>query len=203
MPGWCRARAAMPRRSSRERWRRCAGARGFRPARHVLLRGGDGPRRALAGRPASSGGAPERLRGRRNGPAGARTAPRRVPRACGLPGDAGGRSLAGGLCGLRGGAAGGARLRPRPGALRGHRRPRGAGLGLAAVRAAVTREAGEPWRERLLALPGFLSGAPEFTPSDIRDGLALTGHFLARHIAGPVDRPLPAARLRLADCFAG
>ncbi len=68
---------------------------------------------------------------------------------------------------------------------------------------AVTREAGEPWKDRLLALPGFLSGAPGFTPGDIRDGLALTGHFLARHIAGPVDRPLPAARLRLADCFAG
>ena len=68
---------------------------------------------------------------------------------------------------------------------------------------AVTREAGEPWKDRLLALPGFLAGAPGFAPGDIRDGLALTGHFLARHIAGPVDRPLPAARLRLADCFAG
>ncbi len=68
---------------------------------------------------------------------------------------------------------------------------------------AVTAEAGEPWRDRLLALPGFLSGAPGFTPEDIRDGLSLTGHFLARHIAGPADRPMPAARLRLADCFAG
>ena len=68
---------------------------------------------------------------------------------------------------------------------------------------AVTAEAGEPWRDRLLALPGFLSGAPGFTPEDIRDGLALTGHFLARHIAGPADRPMPAARMRLADCFAG
>ncbi|MCY3752636.1 MAG: DNA repair protein RecO [Alphaproteobacteria bacterium] len=68
---------------------------------------------------------------------------------------------------------------------------------------AVTAEAGEQWKERLLALPGFLSGAPGFTTGDISDGLALTGHFLARHIAGPVDRPLPAARLRLADCFAG
>ena len=68
---------------------------------------------------------------------------------------------------------------------------------------AVTAEAGEAWKDRLLALPGFLSGAPGFTPGDISDGLALTGHFLARHIAGPVDRPLPAARLRLADCFAG
>ena len=68
---------------------------------------------------------------------------------------------------------------------------------------AVTREAGEPWKDRLLALPGFLCGAPGFTPDDIRDGLALTGHFLARHIAGPADRPLPAVRLRLADCFTG
>ena len=68
---------------------------------------------------------------------------------------------------------------------------------------AVTREAGEAWKERLLALPGFLCGAPGFAPGDIRDGLALTGHFLARHIAGPADRPMPAARLRLADCFEG
>ena len=68
---------------------------------------------------------------------------------------------------------------------------------------AVAREAGAEWQDRLLALPGFLSGAPDFTPGDIRDGLALTGHFLARHIAGPADRALPAARLRLADCFAG
>ena len=68
---------------------------------------------------------------------------------------------------------------------------------------AVAREAGAPWKGRLLALPGFLCGAPGFAPADIGDGLALTGHFLARHIAGPVDRPLPAARLRLADCFAG
>ncbi len=68
---------------------------------------------------------------------------------------------------------------------------------------AVTREAGEPWKERLLALPGFLCGASGFTPGDIRAGLALTGYFFARHIAGPAERPLPAARLRLADCFAG
>ena len=67
---------------------------------------------------------------------------------------------------------------------------------------AVSREAGADWQARLLALPGFLSGAPDFTPGDIGDGLALTAHFLARHIADPVDRPLPAARLRLADCFA-
>ncbi len=68
---------------------------------------------------------------------------------------------------------------------------------------AVTREAGDPWKERLLALPGFLCGAPGFAPVDIRDGLALTGYFLARHIAGPAERPMPAARLRLADCFEG
>jgi len=68
---------------------------------------------------------------------------------------------------------------------------------------AVSRDAGAPWRERLLALPGFLCGAPDFTPGDIRDGLALTGHFLGRHIAGAAGRPAPAARLRLADCFSG
>lgn len=68
---------------------------------------------------------------------------------------------------------------------------------------AVTRTAGEPWKDRLLALPGFLCGAPGFAPADISNGLALTGYFLARYVTGPAERPMPAARLRLADCFAG
>ena len=64
---------------------------------------------------------------------------------------------------------------------------------------AVSREAGREWADRLLALPGFLAGGPDFADEDIRAGLALTGHFLARHIARPADRPMPAARLRLAE----
>src|SRR6266849_9355015 len=52
---------------------------------------------------------------------------------------------------------------------------------------AVSREAGEPWRDKLLALPAFLgadaqeaqSGEQSGTPSaaELRDGFALTGFF--------------------------
>ena len=53
---------------------------------------------------------------------------------------------------------------------------------------AVSRAAGLPYHERLLALPGFLRGpdgrsAPE--AGDIAAGFALTGHFLARNIFEP------------------
>ena len=48
---------------------------------------------------------------------------------------------------------------------------------------AVSREAGAPYRDKLLRLPDFLRD-PEAAaePTDIADGLALTGYFLARHI---------------------
>jgi DNA repair protein RecO (recombination protein O) len=62
---------------------------------------------------------------------------------------------------------------------------------------AVSASAGEPYRDRLLALPRFLiaDGAP--TPADLDDGLALTGFFLERRVAEPQGRKLPAARARL------
>ena len=41
------------------------------------------------------------------------------------------------------------------------------------------------------------------TPADWRDGLRLTGHFLARDAFGAHHRPLPPARLRLYDRVAG
>ena len=65
---------------------------------------------------------------------------------------------------------------------------------------AVSREAGAPYAERMLALPRFLQpdgrghGA---TAEDFTAGLRLTGHFLARHAFDPLDRPLPPARTRL------
>jgi DNA repair protein RecO (recombination protein O) len=65
---------------------------------------------------------------------------------------------------------------------------------------AVSREAGEPWRDKLLALPAFLSadgrGAQSGTPSaaELRDGFALTGFFLARHVYEPRGETLPEAR---------
>lgn len=67
---------------------------------------------------------------------------------------------------------------------------------------AVSREAGAPYRERLLALPGFLVGSGAGGPAEIALGLALTGHFLERSICHPQNRALPPARERLARRFA-
>lgn len=65
---------------------------------------------------------------------------------------------------------------------------------------AVSAEAGEPYADRLLHLPRFLrpNGGTEVSAEDIPHGLRLTGFFLARHVFNPLDRPLPAARERLA-----
>ena len=66
---------------------------------------------------------------------------------------------------------------------------------------AVSLAAAEPYRDRLLALPGFLIGRGAGGPAEVAQGLALTGHFLERQVFGPQDRPLPAARQRLAERF--
>jgi DNA repair protein RecO (recombination protein O) len=55
---------------------------------------------------------------------------------------------------------------------------------------AVSRDAGEPWRDKLLRLPAFLledaSDVPgPLTDDDLRDGFALTGTFLLRHVLEP------------------
>lgn len=51
---------------------------------------------------------------------------------------------------------------------------------------AVSRIAGEPWREKLFRLPDFLvQPSAAATPGDIADGFALTGFFLARHVLEP------------------
>lgn len=62
---------------------------------------------------------------------------------------------------------------------------------------AVSAEAAGPWAERLLPLPPFLAGGGPVDPDQIAQGLRLAGHFIARHILAPVDRPMPAARERL------
>lgn len=69
---------------------------------------------------------------------------------------------------------------------------------------AVSRDAGEPYKDRLLILPPFLLSAQGgLGEGDIRAGLDLTGHFLEQHVFGPMNRPLPPARVwllqRLAD----
>jgi len=54
---------------------------------------------------------------------------------------------------------------------------------------AVSRRAGEPWRDRLLRLPAFLrpgeAGANGWSDQDLQDGFHLTGLFLLRHVLEP------------------
>jgi DNA repair protein RecO (recombination protein O) len=60
---------------------------------------------------------------------------------------------------------------------------------------AVSLEAGEPYRERLLRLPAFLTdggGRPD--SEDIADALKLTGYFMERHLLGPRDLCMPEGR---------
>jgi DNA repair protein RecO (recombination protein O) len=65
---------------------------------------------------------------------------------------------------------------------------------------AVSRAAGAPYADRLLALPPFmLSAQGGLSPGDIRAGLAITGHFLAQFVFAPLNRPLPPARVWLID----
>jgi len=61
---------------------------------------------------------------------------------------------------------------------------------------AVSRVAGEPWRDRLFRLPAFLAGSLVSVPdwAEIEAGFALTAYFLERHVYGPRGLPPPEAR---------
>lgn len=69
---------------------------------------------------------------------------------------------------------------------------------------AVSASAGEPYHDRLLALPSFLRGRSQGTVSrsDLAAGFALTGHFLETRILGPRGETLPEVRSRLTDMLA-
>jgi len=65
---------------------------------------------------------------------------------------------------------------------------------------AVSAEAGEPFRDRLLPLPPFLlSSQAPLIAGDVGLGLAITGHFLEQFVFAPFNKPLPPARLWLID----
>ena len=65
---------------------------------------------------------------------------------------------------------------------------------------AVSRVAGEPYRDKLLKLPPFLLGAQAgLSDGDVDLGLILTGHFLEQFVFSPLNRPLPPARVWLVD----
>jgi DNA repair protein RecO (recombination protein O) len=61
---------------------------------------------------------------------------------------------------------------------------------------AVSRQAGEPWKEKLFRLPEFLQRQDAGQPSveDISAGFELTGFFLLRHALDPRGLRLPDAR---------
>lgn len=66
---------------------------------------------------------------------------------------------------------------------------------------AVSLAAGEPYRDRLLALPGFLLGRGGGGALEVGQGLRLTGYFLKRRVFAPHHQPLPEARGRLVERF--
>jgi DNA repair protein RecO (recombination protein O) len=66
----------------------------------------------------------------------------------------------------------------------------------------VTRQGAGEWASKLLLLPGFMVGSAPPDLTGWRDGLRLTGHFLARDAFGHQHRPLPLARAMLYDRIA-
>ncbi len=66
---------------------------------------------------------------------------------------------------------------------------------------AVSLSAGEPYRERLLSLPGFLIGEGDGSGTEVLSGLLLTGHFLDRLAFGQAHRTCPPARQRYIEAY--
>ena len=64
---------------------------------------------------------------------------------------------------------------------------------------AVSSAGGEPYKDKLLALPSFLTAErpAEVTTDSVIAGLELTGHFLETRVYHPREMPLPDARSRL------
>lgn len=75
---------------------------------------------------------------------------------------------------------------------------------------AVCREAGEPYRYKMLPLPKFLLSSPNPEslplPPDHKEtlaGMQLTGYFLENWLLAPHGKKLPAARMRLQNILQG
>lgn len=64
---------------------------------------------------------------------------------------------------------------------------------------AVSRLAAEPYHEKLLALPAFVTAGGAASWSDVLAGLDLSGHFLVRDILPERSRPIADIRTRLVD----
>lgn len=67
---------------------------------------------------------------------------------------------------------------------------------------AVSREAGAPWHDKLLRLPGFLRGEEGMPGSaDIADALRLTQYFLERDVFSPRGLAMPEGRRVLLEAL--
>lgn len=66
---------------------------------------------------------------------------------------------------------------------------------------AVSRNAGQPYHDRLFELPMFLRGEKGMDVGDISRGFKLTGYFLERDVFGPRNMVLPQARVRMAQAM--
>jgi len=66
---------------------------------------------------------------------------------------------------------------------------------------AVSAEAGEIYKEKLLKLPGFLRGESDVSDQEILNGLDMTAYFLQHRVFSTMNIGLPDARLRLAQHY--
>ena len=65
---------------------------------------------------------------------------------------------------------------------------------------AVSAEAGEPYKDKMLKLPAFFRDATQdASRADAIDGLETTGFFIETRILHLSDKPLPEARLRVME----
>ena len=67
---------------------------------------------------------------------------------------------------------------------------------------AVSRSSGDPYRDKLFALPQFLNGGPDATPAEVAESLRMTGYFLARHLFEPRGIAAPEQRQWIIDRLA-
>ena len=70
---------------------------------------------------------------------------------------------------------------------------------------AVSRTAGEPYRDRLLPFPSFLVRgiAGEAAPKELQEAFLLTGYFLERHVFDVRGEGLPEVRLNFLRAISG
>jgi DNA repair protein RecO (recombination protein O) len=67
---------------------------------------------------------------------------------------------------------------------------------------AVSRGAGEAYRDKLMRLPAFLHDDSEPAAADLADAFALTGFFLERHAFAPRGLAMPEARAQFVTAIA-